>query len=64
MTATEVVFPTQPVASVVAIGGRSMGMGALTGLFSAKAKPIAVSVNEREVLIVRDGTLGILAILK
>lgn len=53
MTATDITFPTQPATSVVGMSGR--GMGALTGLFSAKAKPMAISVNEKEVLILREG---------
>lgn len=58
MAAVDVVFPTPATTSVVAIGGRSMGMGALTGLFSARAKPMALSVNDREVLIIREGQLA------
>jgi Vam6/Vps39-like protein vacuolar protein sorting-associated protein 39 len=57
MSATDIMFPAPTTTSVVAMGGRGMGMGALTGLFSAKVKPTAVSVNDREVLIIREGQL-------
>jgi Vam6/Vps39-like protein vacuolar protein sorting-associated protein 39 len=61
MACNDIVFPAQPSSSVVAMTGRGMGMGmgmgmgALTGLFSAKAKPTAVSVSDDEVLIIREG---------
>jgi hypothetical protein len=55
MTAVDIVFPAPTTASVVGMSGRGMGMGAITGLFSAKAKPTAVSISDKEVLITREG---------
>lgn len=55
----DVITPVQAATSSASLGGMGMGMGALSGLggyigLGAKAKPCALSINEKECFISKD----------